>query len=155
MPTDLTPSRLPGSRIRRFRRLARLGFAVNGLLHLVIGAIAIRLAFGDTSAVEADPSGAIARLTGAPLGSVAIWAAFSAVLALGLWQLTIGGASDSPRRAARWGRRVVEAGKGWRRSPWPARSSSSRSAARPARPRRSGRSTSSWSPPRPAWWSSP
>ncbi|KQQ03597.1 MULTISPECIES: DUF1206 domain-containing protein [unclassified Rathayibacter] len=112
MPTDLTPRRLPGSRIRRFRRLARLGFAVNGLLHLVIGAIAIRLAFGDTSVVEADASGAIARLTSAPLGRFAIWAAFAAVLALGLWQLSLGGSSDSPRRATRWGRRVVEAGKG-------------------------------------------
>ncbi|MWV48871.1 DUF1206 domain-containing protein [Rathayibacter sp. VKM Ac-2803] len=111
--TDRTPRRLPAAPVRRFRRLARLGFAVNGVLHLSIGVIAIRLAFGDTSPLEADPSGAIARLTSAPLGRVAVWAAFSAVLALGLWQLTLGGASDSPRRAARWGRRVVEAGKGF------------------------------------------
>ncbi|SMH44296.1 protein of unknown function [Rathayibacter oskolensis] len=110
--TDSLPIPQPRSRVRRFRRFARLGFAVNGLLHLVIGAIAIRLALGDTSTAEADPSGAIAGLTSAPLGSSAAWLAFSAVLALGLWQLTLGGRSDSTSRTTRWGRRVVEAGKG-------------------------------------------
>lgn len=110
--TDRLPIPRPALRVRRFRRLARLGFAVNGLLHLVIGAIAIRLAFGDTSTMEADPSGALARLTSAPLGSIAVWAAFSAVLALGLWQLTLGGRSESPSRPVRWGRRLAESGKG-------------------------------------------
>ncbi|MFD1214809.1 DUF1206 domain-containing protein, partial [Arthrobacter sp. GCM10027362] len=47
---------------RPFEIMARCGWAANGLLHLLIGVIALRLAFGRSG--EADQSGAAAQLAG-------------------------------------------------------------------------------------------
>jgi hypothetical protein len=107
------PTARSRARTRRFRRVARAGFAVNGLVHILIGVVAIRLAFGDSSAFEADPSGSIARVAGQPLGIVVVWVALVALLALGVWQFTRGSESSSPVRIRRWGRRIVESGKGF------------------------------------------
>lgn len=112
MSTVSVPTPRSVVRTRRFRRLARSGFAVNGLAHFLIGGLAIRLALGDTTSQEADPSGAIARLAGTPIGLVIVWAALLALVALGVWQFTLGSRSADPSRAKRWGRRLVESGKG-------------------------------------------
>ncbi len=42
-----------------FERFARAGYAMSGLLHLIIGYLAIRIALG-SSRGDADPSGALA-----------------------------------------------------------------------------------------------
>ena len=64
--------------------LARLGFAVSGILHLLVGAIAIRLAVGGTG--SADFSGAVAELATMPVGPFLLWGSFAACAALSLWQ---------------------------------------------------------------------
>ncbi|MGO4689977.1 DUF1206 domain-containing protein [Glaciibacter sp. 2TAF33] len=92
------------------RFLARAGFAVNGILHILIGAIAIALAFG-SSGGEADQSGALRQLSGTPGGAFVIWAVVVGMFALGLWLvlsafLTVG--ADAKRK---WGRRLAELGK--------------------------------------------
>ena len=46
MSTVSVPTPRSGVRTRRFRRLARLGFAVNGVVHLLIGGLSLRVAFG-------------------------------------------------------------------------------------------------------------
>ncbi|WP_213814471.1 DUF1206 domain-containing protein [Glaciihabitans sp. dw_435] len=112
MSTVSVPTARSLVRTRRFRRMARTGYTVNGLIHFIIGGFAIRLAFGDTSSQEADPSGAIARLASGPVGLIFVWAALGALLSLGIWQLTRGGLSDNPSRLKRWGRRIAESGKG-------------------------------------------
>lgn len=91
------------------RFLARTGFAVNGLLHILIGAIAIALAFGNGG--EADQSGALRQLSESPGGAVVLWVVVVGMFALGLWLalsafLTVG--ADSKRK---WGRRLAELGK--------------------------------------------
>lgn len=68
-----------------FEKCARAGFVVSGLLHLLVGYLAIRVAFGGRD--TADQSGALATLAGKPGGSVALWAAAFALLTLGLWRL--------------------------------------------------------------------
>ncbi|ROQ15546.1 uncharacterized protein DUF1206 [Rathayibacter sp. PhB93] len=113
MSTVSVPTPRSGVRTRRFRRLARLGFAVNGVVHLLIGGLSLRVAFGDETTQEADPSGAIARLAESPAGLVVVWAALVALVALGLWQFTFQSRSSDPSRAKRWGRRIVESGKGF------------------------------------------
>ena len=65
--------------------LARLGYAVSGLLHLLIGWIAVQLAVG-SSGDTADQSGALARMTEAPGGRLLLWVAVVGFVALGLWQ---------------------------------------------------------------------
>lgn len=68
-----------------FERLARVGFVVNGILHLIVGYLAIRVACGDGG--TADQTGALATLAAKPGGPVALWIATAALLAMGLWRL--------------------------------------------------------------------
>ncbi|MFC4396769.1 DUF1206 domain-containing protein [Arthrobacter sedimenti] len=74
---DVTNSRI-------LELLARAGFAVSGILHLLVGAIAVRLAVGGTG--SADFSGAVAELATMPVGPFLLWGSFAACAALSLWQ---------------------------------------------------------------------
>ncbi|WP_264357472.1 DUF1206 domain-containing protein [Pseudarthrobacter sp. MM222] len=69
---------------RALELVARAGFAVSGILHLLIGLVAIRLAMGGQG--EADVSGAVAQLASQPAGPALLWASFAACVALALWQ---------------------------------------------------------------------
>lgn len=53
-----------------FEGLARAGFVVSGLVHLLIGAIALRIALG--SGGEADQSGALRSIASAPVVRAAV-----------------------------------------------------------------------------------
>ena len=66
--------------------VARSGFAVMALLHIVIGAIAVALVFGAPG--QAEPTGAIEQLSANPWGPAVMWAAFIACAGLSLWQLS-------------------------------------------------------------------
>lgn len=64
---------------------ARAGYAVNGLLHLLIAWLALQVAFG-RSAAEADPSGAMGVVAGTPVGRVVLVAVVAAFVLLAVWQ---------------------------------------------------------------------
>ncbi|GAB3446326.1 DUF1206 domain-containing protein [Phycicoccus ginsengisoli] len=66
---------------------ARAGYAVSGLLHLLIGWIALQVAFGH-GGKSADQNGALASLAGNGLGKALLWFAVVAFLGLALWQVT-------------------------------------------------------------------
>lgn len=68
-----------------FEKAARAGHFVSGLLHILIGYIAIRLAFGQGG--NADQSGALQELGSKPGGSIALWIAVVAFVALALWRV--------------------------------------------------------------------
>jgi hypothetical protein len=72
-----------------FRAVARLGFAVNGLLHVLIGAIAISVAVG-AGAQTADQSGALGQLAATPGGVFLLWVIVVGLFALALWGLIYG-----------------------------------------------------------------
>ena len=63
---------------------ARAGFAVSGLLHFLIGLVAIRLAMGGQG--QADVSGAVEELAKQPAGPLLLWTSFAACVALAIWQ---------------------------------------------------------------------
>lgn len=65
---------------------ARSGFAVMALLHIIIGGIAIALAFGHPGHAEA--TGAIEQLAANPWGPAILWACVAACTGLALWQLS-------------------------------------------------------------------
>ncbi|KAA0917211.1 DUF1206 domain-containing protein [Dietzia sp. ANT_WB102] len=65
--------------------LARAGFVMNGVLHLLIGWIAVRIAIGSGGG-EASNSGALAEIASAPGGQVMLWLGAVAFIALALWQ---------------------------------------------------------------------
>ncbi|ORB72202.1 DUF1206 domain-containing protein [Mycobacterium scrofulaceum] len=100
-----------------FERLARVGYVVNGVLHLIVGYLAIRVACGDGG--TADQTGALATLAAKPGGPLALWIAAGALLAMGLWRLvetalgrscdrdSTGSSSDASSRAKALGLAAV------------------------------------------------
>lgn len=91
------------------RALARAGYAANGVVHILIGVIALVVAFGGDGAI--DQSGALMGIAGLPLGFVALWSIAITLGALGVWQLLEGILAPAPTADARglaqkWGRRV-------------------------------------------------
>lgn len=66
--------------------VARAGFAVVALLHIIIGAIAAGLAFGQPG--QAEPTGAIEQLAANPWGPAVLWSSVVACTGLALWQLS-------------------------------------------------------------------
>ncbi|MGQ7349565.1 DUF1206 domain-containing protein [Quadrisphaera oryzae] len=69
--------------------VARVGYALSGLLHVLIGALAVRLAVG-VQGGTADQGGALAAVASTPGGQVLLWAASAALAALALWHLVDG-----------------------------------------------------------------
>ena len=80
---------------------ARVGYAVSGLLHLLIGWIAVQVAWSG-SGKSADQSGALQTLAGSSLGRLTLWVAVVGFLALGLWQLASGLATRPARGSSPW-----------------------------------------------------
>lgn len=74
------------SRSPAVRILARAGFVFIGLVHILIGAIALQLTRGKGG--EADQSGAIGTLASQPGGGILLWAGAAACAALALWMLS-------------------------------------------------------------------
>jgi hypothetical protein len=68
-----------------FEYTARAGFAVSGVLHLLVAYIIAQIAFG--SGGNADQSGALATLAGQTGGAVLLWVAAVGLVALGLWRI--------------------------------------------------------------------
>ncbi len=73
---------------------ARAGFAVNGVLHLLIGWIALQIAWFSTGK-SADQSGALSALASNGFGKAVLWFGVVGFLGLAVWQVAeaIGGAS--------------------------------------------------------------
>ena len=74
------------SRSPAVRMLARAGFVFIGLVHILIGVIALQLVQGRGG--EADQSGAIGTLASKPGGGILLWAGAVACGALALWMFS-------------------------------------------------------------------
>ncbi|WP_321575426.1 DUF1206 domain-containing protein [Oerskovia douganii] len=68
------------------RVLARTGYAVSGLLHIMIGIIAVRIATGSGGG-QASETGALQEIAGTTGGGFVLWFAVVAFAALGIWQV--------------------------------------------------------------------
>src|SRR6201995_4623205 len=69
------------------RWLARAGLIARGVLYLIIGWIAIQVAFGQ-SGQQADQAGALHLLGRNPAGEVALWLLVIGFAGMCLWRLT-------------------------------------------------------------------
>jgi hypothetical protein len=87
---------------------ARVGYAVSGLLHLIIGWIALQVAWGlgGGSGKDADQSGALQSLSGNGAGQLALWVGVLGFLGLGLWQLADAAFGHPGSDKEAWGGRV-------------------------------------------------
>jgi len=85
------------------RTAARVGYAVNGIVHALIGVTAISVTFGPGG--ECDQSGALGELAAAPDGRLLLWIIVIALFAPALWQLAnawLERGIDRNRRWAHW-----------------------------------------------------
>lgn len=84
--------------------MARVGYAVSGVMHLLIAWIGLQLAWSST-AQSADQSGALQSLAGNGVGKLTLWVAVVGFLGLALWQVTeaVGGYHGTGAR--KWGQR--------------------------------------------------
>ncbi|KAB1148027.1 DUF1206 domain-containing protein [Streptomyces luteolifulvus] len=66
---------------------ARAGFAALGVIYLLVGALALQIAFGERQH-QADPGGALAELAAKPFGAVLLWAVGLGMAGMALWRLS-------------------------------------------------------------------
>lgn len=94
------------------RTLARVGYAASGVLHLLIGWLAIQIATGDSGG-NASESGALQQLAQAPGGEAMLWVVAVGLGALALWHLVEAALGVPAKESAQQtGARVKAAGKG-------------------------------------------
>ena len=97
---------------RWFELTARAGFVGSGIVHLLIGYLAILLGVGNASSgSETDQSGALQQLAAVPGGVVLLWIVVVGCAALTLRlvvEAVVGGRTDSARA---WGNRLKNVGK--------------------------------------------
>ncbi len=90
------------------RALARGGYVATGLVHVLVGAIALAVAWSRRG--ESDQAGALTAIADVPLGFLALWALAVLLWALGAYHAIHGVAIRIDSRSKRWGRRLAEWG---------------------------------------------
>jgi hypothetical protein len=90
--------------------LARAGYAANGIVHVLIGGIAIAVAFGDSGG-KADQSGALQKLASTPGGVIVLWIVVAGLFALGLWLILSAFLMPGADPKRKWAHRLIELGK--------------------------------------------
>ena len=68
------------------KALARAGLIAYGVVHLLIGWLALQLAWGAGASRNADLSGALGTVSDQPVGKILLWLVVVGLVALGLWQ---------------------------------------------------------------------
>ncbi|MET8572752.1 DUF1206 domain-containing protein [Streptomyces sp. NPDC004783] len=66
---------------------ARAGLTARGVIYLLVGLLALRIAFGDGHR-QADRGGALAELSQQPFGAVLLWALGAGLVGMALWRLS-------------------------------------------------------------------
>ncbi|MDX3644000.1 DUF1206 domain-containing protein [Streptomyces sp. MB09-02B] len=87
---------------------ARAGLTARGVIYLLVGALALQIAFGGSSE-QADRQGALEEISEKPLGSVMLWALGIGLVGMALWRLSeavFGAAGPDGRK---WTKRLASA----------------------------------------------
>jgi hypothetical protein len=88
-----------------FRALARVGYAVLGILHILIGGIAVSIATG-SGGDSADQGGAMEQIQQSPAGVFLLWAVAIGLAALAIWQIAEAFLERDPDGKKKWGHRI-------------------------------------------------
>ncbi len=80
-----------------------------GVVHVVIGAIAISVAIGGGGG-RADQSGAMEQIARVPFGVVVLWVIVLGLAALGIWKIVEAFLERDSDAKKRWGHRVTKVG---------------------------------------------
>ncbi|GAB2888208.1 DUF1206 domain-containing protein [Streptomyces deserti] len=66
---------------------ARAGLAARGVIYLLVGVLALQIAFGEGQR-QADRGGALAELSSKPFGAILLWALGVGLVGMALWRLS-------------------------------------------------------------------
>ncbi|WP_030378074.1 MULTISPECIES: DUF1206 domain-containing protein [unclassified Streptomyces] len=66
---------------------ARAGLAARGVIYLLVGTLALQIAFGEGHR-QADRGGALAEIADKPFGAVVLWALAAGLAGMALWRLS-------------------------------------------------------------------
>jgi hypothetical protein len=80
--------------------LARVGLIAYAVVHLLVGWLALQLAWGASASKSADTSGALKTLADQPFGKILLWLVALGLVALALWQASEVIWGDRDREAA-------------------------------------------------------
>ncbi|MET9499879.1 DUF1206 domain-containing protein [Streptomyces sp. NPDC006552] len=89
---------------------ARGGLIARGVLYLLIGLLALRVAFSGEKK-EADSSGAIRELAQQPFGKVLVWAVGIGLVGMALWRLSEAAFGSAGPDGDKPGKRILSAGR--------------------------------------------
>jgi hypothetical protein len=108
-PCDANQCRRQGRTGRRQRvagGLARVGLIAYAVVHLLVGWLALQLAWEASASKSADTSGALKTLADQPFGKILLWRVALGLVALALWQASevIWGYRSTRRRRPGLGR---------------------------------------------------
>src|SRR3954453_13248908 len=84
------PARIQARRAARGSAMeyaARAGFTARGVIYLLVGVLALQIAFGDGKR-QADRGGALAEISDKPFGAVLLWALGAGLVGMALWRLS-------------------------------------------------------------------
>ena len=84
--------------------LARIGYIVLGVVHIMIGVIAISIVVGGEG--EADQDGAMQQIRDTPVGGLLLWIIALGLLSLAIWQVTEAVLERDADSKKKWGYRV-------------------------------------------------
>ena len=87
-----------------FRTIARIGYVVLGILHIVLGVLAISVSTGGGG--EADQGGAMEQIAKSPAGVFLLWAIVLGLTALAIWQIAEAFVERNPDTKKKWGYRA-------------------------------------------------
>lgn len=87
-------------------RLGRVGLVARGATYILIGFIALQMAFGD-AARSANQKGAFRTVASQPFGEVLLWIIAAGLLGYALWQLIAAFQVNADGAAKEWGERAL------------------------------------------------
>jgi hypothetical protein len=98
---------------RPFRVLLTVGLISYGVVHILIGWLALQIAWFGGGGQEASQKGALAEIAGGPFGAALLWITVIGLFALTIWQAieAIWGHRDRPAGVKRIRKRLGSAGK--------------------------------------------
>lgn len=86
MPTNASGMAEQAGDSTSLELVARAGLIAYGVVHLLIGWLAVQIAWSASDSKSADPSGALKTLADQPFGKILLWLVAVGLVALALWQ---------------------------------------------------------------------
>ncbi|RKE17366.1 DUF1206 domain-containing protein [Streptomyces sp. TLI_171] len=97
-----------GVRDRTTTAAGRAGFVARGVLYVLVGALALQIAFG-SGGEQADRQGALHQVAARPFGAAMLWALAAGLAGMALWRASTAVLGEAGRKET--GSRVLSAGR--------------------------------------------